>query len=84
MKKQHIFLSHDVDWSYDGPSKEHILQRKDRFDEKLFEITPINKLYRNFSEFMEIEENMELNLLSFLEHNTKMGITKIIMMTLKN
>ena len=56
MKKQHIFLSHDVDWSYDGPSKEHILQRKDRFDEKLFEITPIDKLYRNFSEFMEIEE----------------------------
>ena len=56
MKKQHIFLSHDVDWSYDGPSKEHILQRKDRFDKKLFETTPINKLYRNFSEYMEIEE----------------------------
>mgnify|MGYP006422610563 FL=1 len=56
MKKQHIFLSHDVDWGYEGPSKEHILQRKDRFDKKLFEITPINKLYRNFSEFMEIEE----------------------------
>ena len=56
MKKQHIFLSHDVDWGYEGPSKDHILQRKDRFDKKLFEITPINKLYRNFSEFMEIEE----------------------------
>lgn len=56
MKKQHIFLSHDVDWSYDGPSKEHILQRKDRFDKKLFKTTPINKLYRNFSEYMEIEE----------------------------
>jgi peptidoglycan/xylan/chitin deacetylase (PgdA/CDA1 family) len=56
MKKQYIFLSHDVDWGYEGPSKEHILQRKDRFDKKLFEITPINKLYRNFSEFMEIEE----------------------------
>jgi len=56
MKKQYIFLSHDVDWNYDGPSKDHILERKDRFDEKLFEITPIDKLYRNFSEFMEIEE----------------------------
>ena len=56
MKKQHIFLSHDVDWGYEGPSKDHILQRKDRFDKKLFETTPINKLYRNFSEFMEIEE----------------------------
>ena len=56
MKKQYIFLSHDVDWGYEGPSKEHILQRKDRFDKKLFETTPINQLYRNFSEFMEIEE----------------------------
>lgn len=56
MKKQHIFLSHDVDWSYDGPSKDHILKRCDRFDQKLFENTPIDKLYRNFSEFMEIEE----------------------------
>ena len=56
MKKQYIFLSHDVDWGFEGPSKEHILQRKDRFDKKLFETTPINQLYRNFSEFMEIEE----------------------------
>jgi peptidoglycan/xylan/chitin deacetylase (PgdA/CDA1 family) len=56
MKKQYIFLSHDVDWGYEGPSEEHILQRKDRFDEKLFKKTPINELYRNFSEFMEIEE----------------------------
>lgn len=56
MKKQYVFLSHDVDWGYEGPSKEHILERKDRFDKKLFETTPINKLYHNFSEFMEIEE----------------------------
>ena len=56
MKKQYIFLSHDVDWNYDGPSKDHILNRKDRFDKELFENIPINKLYRNFSEFMEIEE----------------------------
>jgi peptidoglycan/xylan/chitin deacetylase (PgdA/CDA1 family) len=56
MKKQYIFLSHDVDWGYEGPSKEHILQRKNRFDKKLLETIPINKLYRNFSEFMEIEE----------------------------
>ena len=56
MKKQYIFLSHDVDWSFKGPSKDHILQRKDRFDQKIFETTPTDKLYRNFSEFMEIEE----------------------------
>jgi len=60
MKKQHIFLSHDVDWSYNGPTKEHILKRKDRFDEKLFRITPINELYRNFSEIMEIEEKYDV------------------------
>tara|TARA_B110000438_G_scaffold157120_1_gene150591 strand:- start:2309 stop:3088 length:780 start_codon:yes stop_codon:yes gene_type:complete len=56
MKKQYVFLSHDVDWSFEGPSKNHILKRKNRFDEKLFKNTPINKLYRNFSEYMEIEE----------------------------
>ena len=56
MKKQYVFLSHDVDWSFDGPPREHIFQRKERFDEKLFENTPIDRLYRNFSEFMEIEE----------------------------
>ena len=57
---QYIFLSHDVDWSFDGPPKEHILARKDRFDKKLFEITPINKLYRNFSEYMKIEEKYKV------------------------
>ena len=56
MKKQYVFLSHDVDWSFDGPSKDHILKRKNRFDEKLFKNTPMNNLYRNFSEYMEIEE----------------------------
>ena len=60
MKKQYIFLSHDVDWSFGGPSKEHVLKRKDRFDEKLFESIPINKLYRNFSEYMEIEEKFHV------------------------
>ena len=56
MKKQYIFLSHDVDWGYEGPSKEHILQRKDRFDKKLFDTNSTHNLYRNFSEYMEIEE----------------------------
>ena len=52
-------MSHDVDWSYNGPSRNHILERKDRFDDDLFANTPINDLYRNFSEFMEIEEKYE-------------------------
>ena len=53
---QLVFLSHDVDWNFNGPPKDHILKIKNRFDENLFQTTPINKLYRNFSEYMEIEE----------------------------
>ena len=60
MKKQHVFLSHDVDWSFNGPTKEHIFKRKDRFDQKLFDNTPYNKLYRNFSEYMEIEDTFHV------------------------
>jgi len=54
-----VFLSHDVDWNFNGPPKDHILKIKDRFDEKLFQTTQINKLYRNFSEYMEIEEKYD-------------------------
>ena len=57
---QLVFLSHDVDWDFNGPPKDHILKIKSRFDEKLFQTTPINKLYRNFSEYMEIEEKYNI------------------------
>ena len=53
---QYIFLSHDVDWRRQGPSIEHILSRKDRFDAELFEKTKPEDLYRNIPEYMEIEE----------------------------
>ena len=53
---QYVFLSHDVDWRKQGPSSEHILARKDRFDLELFNKTPIEKMYYNFPEFIEIEE----------------------------
>ncbi len=53
---QYVFLSHDVDWRKQGPELEHILVRKERFDQQLFEKTPIEKMYYNFPEFMEIEE----------------------------
>lgn len=59
MKEQYIFLSHDVDWSFTGPPRDHILKRKDRFDEKLFATTSFEKLYLNFSEYMEIEEKFD-------------------------
>ena len=53
---QYIFLSHDVDWRRQGPSIEHILSRKDRFDVELFEKTKLEELYRNIPEYMELEE----------------------------
>ena len=52
---QYIFLSHDVDWRRQGPSIEHILSRKDRFDAELFEKTKPEDLYRNIPEYMELE-----------------------------
>ena len=53
---QYIFLSHDVDWRIQGPPIEHITARKERFDQILFEKTPIEKMYYNFPEYMQIEE----------------------------
>jgi len=55
---QYIFLSHDVDWRRQGPPVEHILERKDRFDSKIFEKTKPEDLYRNIPEYMEIEEKL--------------------------
>ena len=54
---QYIFLSHDVDWRKQGPKLEHIFERKNRFDPKIFEKTPPEKMYYNFPEYMQIEEN---------------------------
>ena len=51
---QYIFLSHDVDWRRQGPPVEHILERKDRFDSKIFEKTKPEDLYRNIPEYMKI------------------------------
>lgn len=53
---QYVFLSHDVDWRKQGPEAKHILARKERFDSELFQKTSLEKMYYNFSEFMEIEE----------------------------
>ncbi len=57
---QYIFLSHDVDWRRNGPSVEHILKRKERFERELFEKTKPENLYRNIPEYMEIEEKFDV------------------------
>ena len=53
---QYIFMSLDVYWRRQGPSIEHILERKDRFDTEIFANTKPENLYRNIPEYMELEE----------------------------
>ena len=53
---QYIFLSHDVDWRRQGPSVEHVVVRKERFDSKIFDKTRLENLYRNIPEYMELED----------------------------
>ena len=57
---QYIFLSHDVDWRRQGPSVEHVLARKDRFDSKIFEKVKLEDLYRNIPEYMKLEEKFDV------------------------
>jgi len=54
---QYIFLSHDVDWRFQGPSIEHILARKDRFEEGVINNIKEKNPYHNLEEFMEIEDS---------------------------
>ena len=53
---QYIFLSHDVDWRRQGPQRDHVLARRDRFDEAVFDKVRPEDLYRNIPEYMELEE----------------------------
>lgn len=56
----YIFLSHDVDWRKQGPEKEHILARKERFDDSILKRIDVENLYYNFSEIMETEEKLDV------------------------
>ena len=53
---KYVFISHDVDWRFTGPSKQHILQRKNRFDESVIKNLDSINPYNNFNKIMEIEE----------------------------
>ena len=53
---QYIFLSHDVDWRRQGPSKEHILARRERFEEKAIENLDKKNPYYNTPDLMELED----------------------------
>ena len=55
---QYVFLSHDVDWRKQGPTKEHILARKDRFaNEVIDNLDQINPYY-NIPYIMELEDKL--------------------------
>ena len=45
-----------MDWRRQGPTPEHVLARKDRFDPEIFDKTKPEDLYRNIPQFMELEE----------------------------
>ncbi|NHI03611.1 hypothetical protein DYY67_2247 [Candidatus Nitrosotalea sp. TS] len=52
----YIFLSHDVDWRKQGAPIEHILARKDRFDDEAIKNIHIKNPYYNIPEIMSLEE----------------------------
>jgi len=57
---QYIFLSHDVDWRRQGPPVEHVLARRERFDQEIFRKTRPEDLYRNIPKYMELEDKFEI------------------------
>jgi len=59
MPLQYIFLSHDVDWRKQGPPKEHVLNRAERFDESTIRNIDSKNPYYNFPQYMEIEERFD-------------------------
>lgn len=57
---QYIFLSHDVDWRKQGPPKEHVLSRAERFEESAIQNIDSKNPYYNFPQYMEIEERFNV------------------------
>lgn len=54
-----VIMTHDIDWPIKGPGREHILRRKNRFDEQtLVHMTKDESCnpYYGVQELMEIEE----------------------------
>jgi len=52
----YVFLSHDVDWRHQGPPKEHVMARKERFDSDVIANLDKQNPYYNIPKIMEIEE----------------------------
>jgi hypothetical protein len=57
-----ILMTHDVDWSHKGPSKEHIIKRAERFGPNVIDLVRTSNYnpYNNISKMMDIEERMNV------------------------
>ena len=53
-------MSHDVDWRRQGPSSDHIITRKDRFEKEQLENIQSKNLYYNIPNYMDIEEKFDI------------------------
>jgi hypothetical protein len=68
-----IFLSHDVDWSFNGPGRNHILARKDRFEEDTLRKLDRENPYNNIHDYIAIEEDLGLRSTFFFRTNYENG-----------
>ena len=57
---QHVFLSHDVDWRRQGASMEHIIARKDRFENEILKNSNSVNPYYNIPDYIKIEEKYQV------------------------
>ena len=53
---QNVFLSHDVDWRRQGAPIDHIMARKERFEEDILKNLDVNNPYYNVPEYINIED----------------------------
>ena len=69
----YVFLSHDVDWSFNGPGRNHILARKDRFEEDTPRKLERENPYNNIHDYIAIEEDLGLRSTFFFRTNYENG-----------
>jgi len=67
-------LSHDVDWRRQGPSLDHIIARKTRFDQETIRHAEKINPYYNIPDYMEIEERYGLRSTFFFRTMYENGI----------
>ncbi|HEX5185899.1 MAG TPA: hypothetical protein VFV86_03325 [Nitrososphaeraceae archaeon] len=49
-----------MDWRKQGPAKEHIIARKNRFEKSIFDKVHSENLYYNFPELMDLEDRFNI------------------------